>query len=218
MDMRPTRGRRHRIRTAVLLVSAWASCWLVVPVGAARLAAAQPVGAAPLDGRALFVDKGCAGCHAGKGPGPDLTARRGAENFWAFGAAAWNHAPAMRAQMAQGKVPWPSLSPDELGALVTFLGIAVEEAVDANLTEGKSMLVRKGCLRCHALAGEGARIGPDLTRGDYRSAVVWLARLWNHAPSMGERFYQMGIPYPLFTGPELRNLFAYLRPIAPASR
>lgn len=48
--------------------------------------------------------------------------------------------------------------------------------------------------------------------------MAWLARLGNHNPSMGERFYQMGIPYPLFTGRELRNLFAYLRPIAAVSR
>src|SRR6266508_269634 len=44
-----------------------------------------------------------------------------------------------------------------------------------NPTTGARLFVDKGCVRCHALAGDASRVGPDLGRLHFRGTVMDLA-------------------------------------------
>jgi hypothetical protein len=85
-----------------------------------------------------------------------------------------------------------------------------------DLFKGETILVRKGCLKCHSLSGEGARIGPELgqRRAVYDSAVGWAAAMWVHTPPMAAKARELGVSYPRFVDQELGNLVGYLRGVA----
>jgi hypothetical protein len=74
-------------------------------------------------------------------------------------------------------------------------------------------LLRKGCLKCHSLQGEGARVAPDLSarRPAYDSGVAWAARMWTHTPTMAAKALELGILYPRFADDEVVHLVAFLR-------
>ena len=56
---------------------------------------------------------------------------------------------------------------------------------------------QKNCVRCHALGGEEARVGPDLGRMHFRGTVLDLAGVfWNHAPVMREKMQDLKIVAP----------------------
>ncbi len=77
------------------------------------------------EGRKVFANKGCAGCHSleadTSGGGPSLTAWRGQVSSARLAAALWNHGPAMLEQMQQVKVEWPTFRPEEMEHLMAFL-------------------------------------------------------------------------------------------------
>ncbi len=77
------------------------------------------------EGKKVFANKGCAGCHSVEadtsGGGPSLTAWRGQVSSARLAAALWNHGPAMLEHMQQAKVEWPTFRPEEMENLMTFL-------------------------------------------------------------------------------------------------
>jgi cytochrome c2 len=80
-----------------------------------------------------------------------------------------------------------------------------------NPTTGARLFVDKGCVRCHALAGDASRVGPDLGRLHFRGTVMDLAgSFWNHAPVMREKMLDMKIQPPTLTSHEMANLVAFL--------
>jgi cytochrome c len=128
-----------------------------------------------------------------------------------FLARLWGHLPAMRIATLQQGTTWPRLTPQEITELAAYLGVRPGADPYPNLSRGQSILVSGGCLKCHALAGEGARVGPDLSRfGNYDQPFLWAAAMWNHGPAMLDRANQMGIPFPALSPQDMVDLLGFL--------
>ncbi len=77
--------------------------------------------------------------------------------------------------------------------------------------EGSRLFVGKGCVACHAVDGEGGKIGPDLGRiSSGRTLLGMAAVMWNHSPRMTERIKEAKVARPKLTPEEMANLFAFL--------
>lgn len=101
-----------------------------------------------------------------------------------------------------------------LGAAVAggaaALALAAERAVP-DPVEGSRLFVRKGCVVCHAVDGEGGNIGPDLGRISTGRTLLGIAAImWNHSPRMTERIKEVKVARPKLTPEEMANLFAFL--------
>lgn len=159
---------------------------------------AMPLAQAP-DGEALFTEKGCTACHTiggGDLVGPDLqgvTERRTEEWLTKWLSApdqmlAAGDATATELFNKYNKIPMPNLNltPDEVTALITYLGggAAAGGAAPAGLpagdaASGKAYFVgdkrfENGgphCIACHSVAGIGSlgggNLGPDLTTSGF---------------------------------------------------
>jgi cytochrome c len=78
-------------------------------------------------------------------------------------------------------------------------------------TKGARHFVNKGCVKCHALKGEGGKTGPDLGKIDLGDTQLDLAaKLWNHIPSMVAGIERAKILKPDLTGEELGSIASYL--------
>jgi len=77
---------------------------------------------------------------------------------------------------------------------------------------GMKTFFDKGCIRCHAVMGEGGNTAPDLARAPagHLTAAELVAAMWNHAPQMWERMQQEKADPPVFAASEMANLFAFL--------
>jgi mono/diheme cytochrome c family protein len=174
-------------------------------------------------GRALFTAKECARCHRPRGEagvGPALDELRRPQGAFVLAGRLWNHAPAMFTALTQEGVKWPEINPEEMVELMAYLEAIPARDPTPDLSRGETMLVRKGCLKCHSLRGEGARIGPDLSglRSAYESGPGWASRMWKHTPRMAAVALERGILYPRFTDGEMGDLLGYLRSVAEPSR
>ena len=50
---------------------------------------------------------------------------------------------------------------------------------------GEKLFSERRCSTCHAVAGKGGRVGPDLGRsGHHVSLTQFAARMWDHGPTM----------------------------------
>lgn len=176
----------------------------------------------PGRGESLFSAKGCARCHTGRGGAPSGTAgSRGAAGspqlpdgpmgVSRFVEGLWNHAPAMRARALERGIPWPQLTEAEMADLMGYLRVSPGADPAPDLRRGQALLVQKGCLKCHALSGEGGRLGPDLARvARRRSQVAVAAGMWSHAEGMLARIEERGVPFPVFGAGEMGDLLGYL--------
>ena len=76
---------------------------------------------------------------------------------------------------------------------------------------GAKVFTAKRCIGCHAIAGKGGTVGPDLLRTVRPRTYYDLgAALWNHAPAMAARNRERGGARPLLTAVESGNPAAYL--------
>lgn len=76
---------------------------------------------------------------------------------------------------------------------------------------GARVMHEKRCSTCHAINGQGGKIGPDLGRAPQpRTFFDLAAALWNHAPAMAARMKQLGIQRPRLTAKESGDVAAYL--------
>ncbi|MEJ2240329.1 MAG: cytochrome c, partial [Gemmatimonadales bacterium] len=137
------------------------------------------------DGRRVFTEKGCIGCHSVQGGGgqlgPDL-AQRGVHNsLLGFAAAMWNKAPEMIQAMRVRGISVPQLRPEEMADLVGYLYSVRYFAQAGDPQRGRQRVRDKGCLGCHSLSGSGGRAAGNIAnvRGLSSPAAV-IAALWNH--------------------------------------
>ena len=103
--------------------------------------------------------------------------------------------------------------PDRASAQPSRTGRDITLSIELpdNPTTGALLFVEKGCVRCHALAGNDTRVGPDLGRLHFRGTVMDLAgSFWNHAPVMREKMLDMKIQPPTLTSREMADLVAFL--------
>jgi cytochrome c2 len=172
----------------------------------------------------VFFDKGCARCHAVLGEGgrtaPDL-ARAPAAHLSAAELVAdmWNHAPAMWEKMRFERVTPTTFTETEMADLFAFLYSARSLDRPGNAERGRRLLSEKRCLRCHAVGGEGRRVGPDLEKwASARNPVSWIQAMWNHGPAMQQIMQAEGLPWPEFRGDDAADIVAYIRTVAQRPR
>jgi mono/diheme cytochrome c family protein len=178
----------------------------------------------PKAGIQVFFNKGCARCHAVLGEGgrsaPDL-ARTPSSHLSAgtLLSSMWNHAPTMWERMRLENVALPQFQEKEMSDLFAFLYSASALDEPGNAERGRELLAEKRCVRCHAISGQGGRVGPDLERwADYRNPVSWIQAMWNHGPAMQSVMREQGLAWPQFRDSDLSDLIAYIREVTPRPR
>ena len=205
-------------RRTFFLLGAW--------FGAALLAAGAPAETqAPGDaarGSAVFEQKQCARCHESRGQpgiGPALEEVRRSQGALELAGRIWNHAPVMFALLKQQGLEWPQIGAAEMANLMAYLQADPARDPAPDLQQGQVLLIRKGCLKCHRLRGEGGSVGIEFTRyhAGYQSPVAWATTIWNHSSRMAGHSARLGVLYPRFTGDEMVNLFGFLKGSAEAS-
>lgn len=203
--------------------------WPRIPLVVAGIAAALLLGsagpAAPQAtgdverGRAVFTAGGCVRCHVPRGQageGPPLEDLRRPQGAYELAGRFWNHAPAMFTTLLGQGVAWPEIGEAEMADLMAYLQADPSRDPAPSLFRGQTVLVRKGCLKCHRFRGEGGFVGIELTQPHpgYRSPVAWASAVWKHAPRMAVEARRMGVSYPRFTGKEMADLVGLLRSAA----
>jgi len=95
--------------------------------------------------------------------------------------------------------------------LILFGSLAFSQPLPEDPAKGSRLFVSKGCVRCHALKGEGGMIGPDFGRVDLGNTQLEMAaKLWNHIPSMNVGMERARMIKPNLTGQEFTEISAYL--------
>ncbi len=158
-------------------------CWLTGFLWLAAVAEAQthPISSAAEAGRTLF-QKSCAGCHgenARGGRGPDLTTGN-----WKHGGSATDLVRNIVQGIPETQMPAFPMAENEVQAVIAFLrwsqGQMAEDPITGDPGAGHQLFFGSGqCNRCHMVAGQGGRLGPDLsdirnekTPGELRKAIV----------------------------------------------
>jgi mono/diheme cytochrome c family protein len=173
-------------------------------------------------GERLFASKGCAQCHAvggaGGSVGPALDSLKRANSPVLVAAAMWNHGPAMAETMKARGITRPSLDGKELLDIIAYVTTAARDAstetaqvVPGTPANGQKLFAERRCVSCHAVAGKGGRVGPDLGRpGHHVSLTEFAARMWNHGPKMWGAMKERGIDIPKLSGQDTADILAYL--------
>ncbi len=174
-------------------------------------------------GRSIFNEKGCGSCHplSGKGkegePGLDQFPQNISPVFLAQ--SIWNHGPVMIAHMVKLGMKWPLFEGTELMDLLEYIKMnakGVKETAfitPGNPKEGKKVFVSKGCMKCHAVRGEGEKKAEDLgkrAKTFYKSLTQIASIMWNKGPAVLGKMSQTQIGIPKFTPKEMADLIAYL--------
>lgn len=171
----------------------------------------------PDRGRQVYAAKGCGRCHAinGVGPtiGPDLARlRTGPQTVTQLAGAMWNHAPEMRRLAEQRGITWAPFDESELRDLIAYLYFLRMTDQPCDVQRGERLFEDKHCSACHALAGRGGRLGPDLSQWpQYGSPILWAEIMWRHAVEMETTMRDLGLPWPQFEDNEMVDLFAFIQ-------
>jgi cytochrome c2 len=165
-------------------------------------------------GRRLFADKRCAECHAVGGQGgrvgPDLGDRTVRRSTLDFAAAMWNKAPRMLAEMKPRGITAPQLRPEEMADLIGYLHAVRYFAEPGDIQRGWAVATAKGCLACHAVAGERGKPASDITRARLVTPAAVVAALWNHAVVTAPAPGGGKLAWPEFRPEEMADLAALL--------
>lgn len=176
----------------------------------------------PKAGERLLSSKGCAQCHAvggaGGAVGPALDPLKRASSPVLVAAAMWNHGPAMAETMKARGIPRPTLDGKEMLDIIAYVTTRARDAstdttqiVPGTPANGAKLFTERRCATCHAVAGKGGRVGPDLGRpGHHVSLTEFAARMWNHGPKMWAAMKERGIEVPKLSGQDTADILAYL--------
>jgi len=174
-------------------------------------------------GKYLFTEKGCNICHplSGKGkegaPGLDQFPQNISPIF--LSQAIWNHGPDMIAQMVKLGMKWPEFKGAEMMDLLEYIRANARGAKEiAYITpgdpkQGKLVFAQKGCIKCHAIRGEGGTGGEDLgkrAKTFYKSLTQIASSMWNKGPTVLAKMAQTQTGIPKFTPKEMADLITYL--------
>jgi mono/diheme cytochrome c family protein len=133
-------------------------------------------------------------------------------------AAMWNHGPRMADEMRTRGITRPTFQGKELVDLVAYITDAASDpggdtgqVIPGTPERGRQLFAEKKCVACHAVAGKGGRVGPDLGRPGHPPALTEFAgRMWNHEPAMAAKMKERRIDYPQLTGQQMADILAYL--------
>ena len=175
----------------------------------------------PDKGHDLFVEKGCAGCHATQGTahktGPDLT-QLDVETPILWAQRMWNHSDVMSALLNKKGLPWPTFEGNEMVDLLAYTR-SISHAtrtewrlLPADPAAGQRLFTTKGCVVCHAVNGRGGKVGPSLgpDHPESPTMIQFAGLMWNHAPQMWEKIRAQGVARPKFAEKEMADLIAFL--------
>jgi mono/diheme cytochrome c family protein len=189
---------------------------LEAPAHAGHEALSALLPGSPLEGSRLFTGKGCLGCHAVQGvggtAGPDLG--RGTLNrpLLEIAGVMWNHSPGMERVFQERHLARPRLEPGEMASLLAFLYYLGSLDPPGDAEVGARLFRQKGCQTCHAVGGQGGRVGPALDRySRYASPLHLTAGLWRHGPAMAAKMAERRVPRPSFAGNDIPDLLAHIR-------
>lgn len=187
-------------------------------LGPGRAAAQAPGDAAR--GQGVFAAKHCVRCHlphGQRGIGPALGDLRRPQGAFELAGRLWNHAPAMFTALTQEAIGWPRVDAAEMADLMAYLQADPKRDAAPDRFRGETLLVSKGCLKCHSWRRVGGRIAPDLAdlRASFAPAATWAATMWGHTPRMAAMAIQQGVLYPRFSGDEMAHLIGFLRSVPP---
>lgn len=177
----------------------------------------------PARGRQLFDTKDCSMCHGGPADfhkkGPSLVRYENGFSAIYIAQAMWNHGGEMAVVMRDSGVPWPKFTGREMGDLLAYLQTGAGSPAERVYYEpgsprrGVELFASKGCRVCHAIGGDGGRVGPDLgARGrEFMEPIASIAGLmWNHSHRMSAEFRKRGIRRVTFSGQEMADIISYL--------
>lgn len=174
-------------------------------------------------GKYLFAEKGCNSCHplSGKGkegaPGLDQFPQNISPIF--LSQAIWNHGPDMIARMVKLGMKWPEFTGTETMDLLEYVRAnargpkEVAYVTPGNPRQGKQVFAQKGCVKCHAIRGEGGTGGEDLgkrAKAFYKSLTQIASSMWNKGPLVLAKMAQTQSGIPKFTPKEMADLMTYL--------
>ena len=174
-------------------------------------------------GQYLFNEKGCANCHplTGRGkegePGLDQFPQNISPVY--LSEMIWNHGPVMIAHMVKLGMRWPTFEGVEMMDLLEYIRVNARGLKEAafiapgNPREGKQVFIAKGCMKCHAIRGEGGKVGEDFgkrAKQFYKSLTQIASIMWNKGPTVLAKMAQPQTGIPKFTPKEMADLLAYL--------
>lgn len=110
---------------------------------------------------------------------------------------------------------WRSIA---LAAALSLPGVVLAAEHDfgsslGSVETGWELFRTKGCIRCHAVWGQGGDVGPDLGRTrtlGHVSAGQLAGTMWNHVPRMWQRMEEGGLEMTPISSTEMGHLFAFL--------
>jgi len=174
-------------------------------------------------GKYVFNEKGCNNCHplTSKGkegePGLDQFPQNISPVF--LSQSIWNHGPVMIARMVKVGMKWPVFEGTEMMDLLEYIKMSAKGpketafVVPGNPKEGKQVFISKGCVKCHAVRGEGGKVADDLgkkAKTFYKSLTQIASIMWNKGPTVFAKMAQTETGIPKFTPKEIADLIAYL--------
>jgi cytochrome c2 len=169
----------------------------------------------PKHGEKLFTDKHCVECHSIRGHGgkvgPDLGIELSGSLMHIIGTM-WNHGPKMWAKMAERRIHVPSLSPEEMSDLVSYLYFFQFIDAPGNAARGWTVYNEKRCLLCHTPDAAGQSVGPPIAQvvQELRTPIGLMTAMWNHAGNMTATMAEENVPWPILKKGEMADLIAYL--------
>ena len=213
---------RNTGASRVILALAAIMLLLVAPPAPLRADEAHlhdsPPSQLPTEGKALFEQRGCGGCHnvwgaAGeRRAGPDLGRDGNWHDLMQFAGSLWNHTPAMFRTMRERQVERPSLSADDMGKLTAYLLYIKFLGDPGDVERGRAVFEQRLCARCHQLRGRGGTVGPRLDElSDYASSFFMARALWNHGPEMAAKMAELKLERPRLEGDEVADIVAFIR-------
>jgi cytochrome c len=181
-----------------------------------QLAFTQLLPEDPTKGSRLFVNKGCARCHAFKGEGgkvgPDFGRIDLGNTQLDMAAKLWNHIPSMNVGMERAKMIKPNLTGQEFTEISAYLYFLKFFDEPGEPTRGRSIFNEKGCSSCHPLSGKGKEGEPGLDQFPQNISPVFLTQtIWNHGPVMIAHMVKLGMKWPVFEGTEMMDLLEYIK-------
>lgn len=95
--------------------------------------------------------------------------------------------------------------------ITSAAGAQAGSAISGDPVAGRRLFAERGCVRCHAIWGNGGTLGPDFaTVGAGRSLQQLAGLFWNHTPRMIRTVRSRGFDWPAFTEQDLANIISYI--------